>query len=434
MFYFSIIILAVMIILAIATQKRKLNLLCVFSLLWFSITFGAHLQLYGMQDISEHTYAIVFLGVLGFGIGYLFLGTGRRIVFSRAVRREKVNDNYINMILLKSLIVITTLFYGWVGIRAIKLMLSSMSYALIRNMYQGYYGYDSIFNSQWEFLFNQDLGHPFLYVLAAVLVLSFFENILDLKWKLISILDIGLFLLISASRFLLLYIVVELVFAVFFYQNRIKKYLERNIPKSIIGRIKRLIILLGILLFLMTFVRTHEYAKSGGYTIIQNLYAYFTIPLPLMDYWIHIVDQNEWLSYGMALIHGFVGVLSIPLKKLGFDFDWYTTVSTFVAPTEDNFIRIFPWKSYNAFVSLFYFFYLDFREIGVFIGGAIYGGICKKTDKYLNDMNSLRAKVFYLLMLQTVFSSFVRWQFFNIGVPIAFIIWFVLFIPVKIKI
>ena len=404
--------------------KKKINLLNIFCGLWMIITFLAHLELFGMNHISELVYKIVFFGVFGFGSGYIISTYFRQLKKNKELDKRKIEkENIINENLLKILISLTFLFYGVVSIRVFNMLLHGTSYAVIRSMYQGYYGYSSIFPNGLMKRIDTYIAHPFLYVLIPITLISFFEKRMSKKWIILSIADLILYLVCSASRFLLLYFIIELAYCVYhYYKNMLKKNRRK---------IFRILLLLCVVIFTMTYVRSRT-VSNGKYTIIQNLYAYFTVEFPLMEHWISLIPTNTY-GNGVSFFHGTIGLFSKILKFIGFPMTKYDIITSLVVQTEETFVKVFPWKSYNAFISMFYFFYLDFRFIGVYIGSMIFGFFCSNVDANMVIKDSYKSKVLFLLILQNVFTSFVRWQFFNLNMVVSLVFIIVLFLPVKIK-
>ena len=59
------------ILLAKAYNKKWINLLTIFCVLWGTIIVFSKLQLYGMTEVSGKAYAIVYAGCIMFCLGYL---------------------------------------------------------------------------------------------------------------------------------------------------------------------------------------------------------------------------------------------------------------------------------------------------------------------------------------------------------------------------
>lgn len=77
----------------------------------------------------------------------------------------------------------------------------------------------------------------------------------------------------------------------------------------------------------------------------------------------------------------------------------------------ENFVQVFPRHEYNAFASMFYYFYMDFREIGVFLGGVTWGVICAKTYKLAKEKQDDKSFAILLIIFQAIIKTMVRWEF-----------------------
>lgn len=413
-YYFIIFELLFFLIINYFISKKKLNLFSIFCIVWLIITFLAHMELFNMVHVSDYIYEIVFIGCLGMGVGYVSF----YILKNKKIKNTNTSFNFNAF---KIVTFLCFCFYLYTSINVLLLLFQHTPYAIIRSMYQGYYGYNalSIFHSELLRSIDIYIMHPYLFVLAPILVLSFFEKVIPRKWQIVSAASIIMYLFSSASRFLLLYVIVELLFCILYYQkDMLKKYKKR---------ITKIALFLIFLIFLITYIRTRT-VMNGQYTIFQNLYAYFTVEFPLMDYWIK--KSADFSSYGMSFFHGIVGVI---LKIFGLNFNFYADVTNNVVLTETMFVSVFPWKKYNAFVSMFYFFYLDFKLPGVFLGTLVFGAICAIVNKNFNNSQNLKYKVIFLLFLQNVVTSFIRWQFFNLNMVVAFIWVFILFLKIRVK-
>ena len=318
-------------------------------------------------------------GVVGFGFGYIFFFLIKRSKYNKEKCNKEKNkvmenkifrDNLMNNSVFKIINCMVFVFYFIVSIRVCYFLLNGTSYAIIRSMYQGYYGYASVFPNSAMKTIDTYFAHPFLYVLVPIILISFFEKKLKKRWLIISIGNIIMYLLCSASRFLLLYFIIELAFCIcYYYRNLLKKYRKK---------IFKVLIALCMIIFLMTYIRSKT-VSGGNYTIMQNLYAYFTVEFPLMDYWLDYIPHGFY-GFGTAFLHGTFGVLSPVIRFLNIPMEKYNMLTKIIVPTEENFIGVFPWKKYNAFISIFYFFFLDFGYIGVLLEMFIFGCICSNIN------------------------------------------------------
>ena len=113
---------------------------------------------------------------------------------------------------------------------------------------------------------------------------------------------------------------------------------------------------------------------------------------------------------------------------------FYSTLgSELISLPQDNYISIGWQARANAFATMFYFFYLDFRYLGVFAESLIFGFVSGFIElrTYINE--NMKTIAFYLLLSQAVFKSFIRWEFTVGSYVMSFLYLYLLFSKVKIK-
>jgi hypothetical protein len=65
----------------------------------------------------------------------------------------------------------------------------------------------------------------------------------------------------------------------------------------------------------------------------------------------------------------------------------------------------------NAYVSVFWFFYLDGREIGIIILSALYGVFCSHYYRLVIKKMSMKSICLYSMVLFSAFDTYVRMRF-----------------------
>ena len=66
---------------------------------------------------------------------------------------------------------------------------------------------------------------------------------------------------------------------------------------------------------------------------------------------------------------------------------------------------------FNSFATCFYYFYRDGGFVGIIIESGIYGFFSYRTFKNLKEKSQAREIILYSVILITIFTSMVRWQF-----------------------
>ena len=123
----------------------------------------------------------------------------------------------------------------------------------------------------------------------------------------------------------------------------------------------------------------------------------------------------------MSFFQGLFAIVLTIIGRFGVTNKVYDLASLYNYEYVEQFLKIFPNQRYNAFVSMFFAFYLDFRYFGVFIGSFMFGLLISYSYKFAKKGNLLSMS-YFLLMMQALVKSFVRWEFVVGPYCFAFII------------
>lgn len=404
MIFLGIILLLSIALAEFKLEKRIYNPLSSYCLIWAIIIFLANLSLYGMRDVNIKTYILVFGGVFSFAIGYWVIFLQKNSLVFQYNRKNLFNDNIdysIKYFVIKIGLMLCTIFYLNLAIRTLRLLLTGVGFVAIRNMHQGYAS-ESIFNGDFEYLFHSLIGQPFLNVTVILLTMEWLKNKKHIMIMLICYLDILLFSFSTAGRFIILNIII----AIFLEVN----LLGINLPDSIKRKARKYIgIAMGIILLI-----TGYRAIEGGnilYSLFKTVYMYLASTIPLFDYWIEYTNKTGYCTYGGLFFYGMLDLLDSVIKYVfSYSIAFTSEIGVHIRDTE-HFVRIYKDNSFNAFVSVFYYFYLDFRVFGVLAGNFIYGMLNGKSMKSVQYNINTRKITFFVLLIQGIVKSMVRWQF-----------------------
>lgn len=397
-------------------EKKIYNFLTAYCFFWSIIVFLANLKLFDMYEYSNKGYELILIGSLGFAIGYwIFRFWINNKKFKVNMNNKILNDNNLNKKYVYLLVYIALVFYTYVTLKVLLFFKDGYSYYLIRRMYQGYADMP-FFNSKLEVYFSSYIAIPIIYVLCPLFIIEVFKKNKDFRLLILMTLTLVLYLFSSASRFIVLNIVFQFIF--------IALFLNKKIPKKILKRVKIAVVALLGVIILVTVLRENKptYNSSYDWGILKSTYSYFSVSVPLLTYWSEYINSIGYFGKGLVTFRAPLSLITLLLlHPLGIEFNSLTEAINLVNQT-DIFIPIFPKHTYNAFASIFYYFYVDFREIGVFIGCMFFGAICGFIFKKLVINPNNRNLLFSLLIIQALFKSMVRWEFYTSGYFIAFII------------
>lgn len=397
-------------IVAYKLNKNIYNPTTIFGFIWFIIIFLSNLRLFGMNQGSEKTYFIIFIGIISFLFGSSILG-----IFQIRFDKENINKkiclkgNYrfiLNKKVIHMLIILAMSILIITAIRSINLILSGHDLAYVR-----YVANNEITNGNKGFLsiaFDY-LAQPICQLMIPVFILNMFSKNKDNKLIIESIILIILLVISNGGRFILLYCVIHFLFIGSFIG---KKFNFNKINK------KKIIIFIILLVSIMTYITV-----ARGSSIGKTLYTYTSGCVPHMSLRIKNFDMYGEYTYGFSSFQGFIRPIFTFLRKLGLitNLPDLLQIAEKLSLQVENPIIIGGNIIYNAFVSWFYYFYIDFNIFGVVFISCIYGYLCKAAYYRLQRTGSNISIIIYSLILQTIITSMFRFQYSTFIFALTFI-------------
>lgn len=378
----------------------------VFTSLWLFICTLASLRLYGFTGYSEKTIGYITCGSMAFSLGafsstlvnkqttkqtrYAYL-RGKNLHTSDG-NQQQLCFTFLEIILALACVgSALSLFYSLNAFR------SGASYMEVRGSRLGYSD-EQAFSNPIVGLFVTYFCGPAMTVLIPIAIVFLFKK-QHKKFSLIVFLCALMNTVSSGGRIQIIYIALQLIAAFLYYRRAISTKTKRTVTIAVIVGI--------VVLFVLTSLRTSQ-------NFLQAIYTYFTLPVGLFSYYTSIIDINNFESFGAATFYPLFYVLASVASFFGAKTSFLDNLIYYVGlPQETWTSTLFPTGSYNAFCSLFYFFYLDFRIVGIVLFSLLYGFISgyvyKKQRTRTNDIWFM----FYLLILQTIVGSFMIFQLGN---------------------
>lgn len=354
--------------------------------------------------ISHRAILIIVIGVLFYWFGTLI---PLSFSFRKYERKTNNSDFTYNMPLIYMSLVISLLFNLFMGFTTISFLRNGYAYSQIRDLLFSYgdagisYFADTFFST-----FNSWISSPCTYIIAFVFVLDFFEHRFKPWLRIVMVFDIGLSVFSTGGRLMLFLMVIQIF--------PLLKYYRASVPKKYIKRIVRIGLLMILGMVLITVMRRKEivnYARRE----VNSVYAYFSINIPLLSHWVDRSTDINFYSYGIAFIDGIIQPIYFVLRRLGLTSDFYLTdfylkYSEIINLPQESWIHIYEGYWYNAFVSAFYYFFLDFREFGVAVGSLIFGYFSQQLHKGIIQKKRKKLLLVYMICISINTSSFIRWQ------------------------
>lgn len=418
-------------------RKLLLNPVTIFCALWGVILFFSSLSKYTMYMASDEINIMIVYGIIAYLVGYyihkaFFNGIHITIGgFSRYQSgRQRIAIPRYQLLYLLCLISILYTIYDLVRV---VVQSGTFNLGTIQRLLQS--GEVSNANSSIINAIVLLVISPIKFILPAITAVDFFYGRRDRKLLLFTVCLIFINMLSTANRtsFLLFFLWLFFVATLYLYHNTDKKqqYLQKIETGNILSKIRKYkwwIVGIAIIAFVvMSMSRTST-------SLFKQIYLYFSMPPRMFEIWAEKVDAEGIYGYGVGSLLGFVYPVFYILKNLlGISmpnlvetmYNWNMMTDT---------IWVWPGKNVmaNAYVSLFWFFYLDGRLVGIIIGMFIFGIVLSRSySSIIAKKHSARQVAVYCCLLYAVLFSFVRFQFSLMKTALGLI--FIMFFAYKME-
>ena len=401
-------------------EKNIYNPITSFFAYWFLVfcllIYGEHY--FEVNQTSGRAYLIILIGLISYFAGCIFV-----IYFNSRIRSSENGillydtDSSLRYNLIYVIYGLVLIYLLYNSITTIRLLVSGNSLADIRKLYTDREGYNVVRKSSLNLVFKNFISTPVVYLSLPIAVVEFFSGSKDKKLFFLTIGMAALWVLTSGGRSIILWLSMYFVCAYFIY-NKHNKLGKKNKTSAFV-----LIALLGVVLIIVSNFR------RSNFSLIREIFIYYAAPIPHFDYRISEIDRlfPNVYGYGMSSLNGLIypilflleniGLVSYPekyllIRDLSFEL---------LEETVDIGVRM------NAFATMFYQPYLDGRILGVIIFSTLFGMLCNWI--YLSMKNNLSKMmvVLYLLIIQKLLSSVVRFYFFQPAHVIGLIAVFLLY-------
>lgn len=412
--YIAIIFSILVAFLGYLKNKDIYNPLTILFSIFGLILFFASLHLYGLYRASQYTYTIIFVGLISFFIGYCFI---ELIKTKKPYSGTKYFDFFkytIRYKLLYYICFIIIIFLSYRTMQVIEALSQGHSMSVIRSD-----AYSIINVSDWYSIISQYVVKPIVFALIPLTVIDFFIG--KKKLVVITLIIIVLTALGDGGRFIFLYILAQVLITAIIFKDRIgfsnKIVFNRKMKLSVIS----LFIVISIAIFNITELR------GVSSSFFRHIYFYTAGCIPHLDYRLNLLESY---TYGITFFRGYITTLLVFLNGTGIlNYPNFFTEAVQLAHVEDR-VLIASDSYYNAFVTPFFYFYLDGGLIGVIISSFVYGIIFALSYYFVKNKRNILNVAIFLLLMQGAFTSMVRWQFIIPAYALSFV--FVIFL-VKIR-
>lgn len=395
------------VIIGFIIEKKKINALTIFSSLWGIIIFLSSIRLYDLNVVQDSTYTIFAIGILIFCIGYILF---RVIFLKRNSTKDRNIENYsLRYKLMYALCIVIIILYIKDLIIVVKNIPRGESLAYIRLIAQDPTSVLYSSRSNIENAIRMIIVLPFIMALQPIVAIDMIKGKKNKILLALNIIILVLRTFTDGSRVLFIYFFMHIVLTFLLFNN--VNY------KEIIKKTKNKIIILLVCLIGVTAIYKTSVARSGENTL-KNIYYYFSIEPYMFEQWKNEVDEKNVRGYGLASMNGFVFPTIYLVKNIcrldNYPEKWYNNIFLLINNTDKEWKVITSGSTKaNAYVSLFWFLYLDGGILGVLIGCILYSAVIAYGYSKLELDTNNKNLAIYLLLLQGIVFSYVRMQFAN---------------------
>lgn len=397
-------------------KKKLVSPVCMFSGIWFFILLVYRVTISQLSPVSDSTHIILLLGISFFALGSVlyemlaqYRSGGRKTYYKKELAVNGYKDE-LRYSWILPLCIISTLCLLPDAWDALKSFLSGNTFQMLRAQHsEG----SSVITNRIVLVTLNYIVNPFCVLIVPICAIDFIMG-QKKKWLLgFTMLITFLQTFITGGRIQLVYIPLHFLIVFFYAKGKIR--ISRKIRRAIIAGVVMAV-------FALNFVTT----SRGSSWQNQTFGLYVSGGIPLMDH--YLSNINGHYSFGAAALSGYLRTAFSLLENIGFGYPAFlTNIQSFM--DVEKVVGIGALQM-NAFVTCFYYFFLDGGFIGVAVESALYGALAKFC--YLKSkQNSQKMLAIYCLILQGIVFSMVRFQFIIISYCLSFILIQFLFVEKK---
>lgn len=390
---------------SIKKERNVANPLTLFSFVWTLVFLFSSMQLYTLDLADYQTYFFLLLGTIFFILGCV-IAKNVKVKRWTLGKTAKEKEHLLKTTLLRYkvvyfLLAICVVYY----LVSFFFVFSHLDVYNLGNVQSALQEENIVFkNSKIMSAFALLVIFPLTTAAPAIAAADMWYGKKD-KFLMIEICCLLLFrTLSSANRSGLIILFVYLIVLGLLKRSLMDKN-ERGAKKS--KKIVTRAFVVGVVIFSVLTI-------SRGAEIFRNIYCNFGMPPMMFEMWQSDVDARNWIGYGTASLNGFLNSFFYVLKNAFFvDIvpDVVKKMYDIIVLTDVEWKYIGSRLRANAYVSMFWFFYLDFRLIGVILGSVLYGFFVTFIYEKLKKKPSSKIACVYCLVIYGVMFSFVRFQF-----------------------
>lgn len=408
--------------------KNIMHPLFLFNIIWCLILILESFQLYGLNDTDGRIYKYMLGGILSFNICYegWFEFRKRYKIKWHPIFKAKAPVS-LRRDLIYVMVVICFAYYMISVIETIGTLVSGGTLAVVRESVQNAES-STAFVSKVLNAFSVLIIVPFAQAIPVACVVNYWYGDKDKKLLFVGAMLSVLSSLGEGGRTAIVNFGFYMILCL-----SLRKTVKKTQRRRLSRRQKRIVafsaILLGLLIVWFTVSRSGE-------LLWKNLYLYFSMEPYMFNAWADRVDTLDLYGFGEASLNGFCfAPLYLVKNILGIDFPTHwKVIYELIRLTDSEWMTITAQLTRaNAYVSAFWFFYLDGRVVGIIVGFALYGIFLAGCHQNAIKNGNMKQIAVFCFGIQGLIWTFIRFPFSNIYYCIAFIYLYFLIFESKLK-
>lgn len=394
-----VLIIIIIAMLSAFVYRNYINPAFIMSTMWALITAICLSDIMPYYSISDGTYLVIAIGITAFFFGCL---TGANVKFIHgtassyaATEAPTYALNYTWVIILQ---LAAALLMLPEVINTIELLSSGEELSAIReNATQGM----SVIDSQILQLIRNYITNPFLVIVYPLTAYSFFMTKGKTRTTIVALTVVlcAEQILYQGGRVPLVYFIMHflLMMAMLKKKIHISKKVKRN-----------LLIIAIVAVVAFYYLSISRGIKKGSFA--ESIILYISGCVPLLDQKLSGITANGVYSYGGAFCLGLLRLVFTLLENIGLPYPAFLSLIEKLTNAEQT-VLIGEDTRMNAFVSLFFYFFLDGGYVAVILESFIYGWFAHAMYRNMKQGYNPKYMILYAVVVQSLIFSMVRFQF-----------------------
>ena len=403
------------------TKDKKIqNPVFLFSLIWLAIIVISSIGANGMEIPSQETFLLLFIGCLGFIIGYCFKISSKNKIKKNMFEQYEIKYSLIVIFELLSIIVLLPQ-----AITSAKLLMQGYKLGTIHTIFITE-DYSKFYSSRSYDIFFYLFVYPTLFTGVIIAAYDFWFGKRNVFLQIMTFALVFTRLIQFGGRAPVFYLVFAYLIGLFMYLNTIygKGKEHKREARTFLKKMLPVFIIMGVVLIFAVFSRL---GNAGDF--VDMIIEYFAGCPIILSKKLESLDLSGGYTFGLFTLFGFYNfaykMVSTAFKAIGIAyasplFDLLFSRAVFV----EEAVNIGSGVS-NAFVSPFFYFYCDGWYVGAAIFSFVWGMISSLVySEYKQEMNVKNA-FFLIYILFTIGFSMMGCLLSSTQTAMAILMYFV---------